>query len=721
MIYDRVRVLDATHDLAGAYAAKLLTDLGADVVAADGRWSDRPELSTYLRTSQRIAVEDVDAWWTGADIVLGGLDVIGESRPGPLVRVALSSFGGGGPDSGLELPEPVLQARSGCLSTHGHLTRPPLTVAGELGEYVTGAFAALGAATAWYRASRTGTPETVDVSKLEAMQLTLGSVPTLMARFPGGRMANFRFVMIPGNEPCADGNYVGITTVTIPQWLALLEAIGREDLCDDDELVTFLGRFMRAAEVHEVLHEFTMRHTAAEVVEVCAAARVPAAIVGNGELLPTFEQPQARGVFVTQPGEAWIRPRAPFRFSAVADRALQAPVDAGAAGPWSARPAARASRAGVGERPFAGLRVVDFTAFWSGPFSTAWLSSMGADVVKIESVQRPDGLRFNGMVRPKDEPHAHEMSALWHSTNLGKRGITLDLGHPDGLALAKRLIETADVVTENFTPPVMEGFGLGYDEVRAINPSLVMLRLPAFGLEGPWRDRGGFAQTMEQITGMAWRTGYDDGPPIIPGGVVDPMVGAHTALALVAALDHRDRTGEGQLVEMPMVEVAAAVTAEQVIDFSANGVVHGRRGAHGVYRCEGKDAWVAVDEGSDPMSTEDRTEWCTSRTPEVAVAELLAGGVAAAAVVPAFAALDDPQLQARGFFQRLDHPDVGEQDYPGWPMRMSAGPAVAWRGPAPTLGQHTDAVLAEMGVSDAELDRLRAEHVIGTEPLDRGR
>jgi crotonobetainyl-CoA:carnitine CoA-transferase CaiB-like acyl-CoA transferase len=336
-------------------------------------------------------------------------------------------------------------------------------------------------------------------------------------------------------------------------------------------------------------------------------------------------------------------------------------------------------------------------------------------------VQRPDGLRFNGMVRPKDEPRAYEMSALWHSTNLGKRGITLDLGQPDGVALAKRLIETADVVTENFTPKVMESFGLSYPEVRSINPSVVMLRLPAFGLEGPWRERGGFAQTMEQITGMAWRTGYEDGPPIIPGGVVDPMVGTHTALALVAALEHRDRTGEGQLVEMAMMEVAAAVTAEQVIDFSAHGVLHDRRGAHGVYRCEGKDAWVALDDTSDPLASEKRAEWCASRTPEVATTELMASGVAAAPVVPAFAVLDDPQLQARGFFQRLDHADVGEQDYPGWPMRMSAGPAVPWRGPAPMLGQHTGEVLRELGVSDAELDRLRAVHVIGTEPLDRGR
>jgi crotonobetainyl-CoA:carnitine CoA-transferase CaiB-like acyl-CoA transferase len=726
MIYDGLRVLDATHDLAGAYGSKLLTDLGADVVAVDDLPAVRRELFTYLRTSQAVgAGDDVDR--TVFDVVLGGLEALDDATAGPLVRVAITAFGGGGPDSGVDLPEPVLQARSGCLATHGHMTAPPLTVAGDLGEYVTGAFAALGAATAWYRASRTGVPETVDVSKLEAMHVTLSTVPTLMARFPGGRMANFRFVMIPGNEPCGDGNYVGITTVTIPQWLALLKAIGREDLCADDELITFLGRFMRADEVHAALHAFTLAHTAEEVVEACTAARVPAALVGNGALLPEFAQPKARGTFVTQPGESWFRPRAPFRFSAVPDRDLRPPTSAATTdfrATQGARPAEiaqKSERGEVGERPFAGLRVVDFTAFWSGPYSTAWLCSMGADVIKVESVQRPDGLRFSATVRPKDEPRFYEMSALWHATNLGKRGITLDLGDPRGLALAKRLIATADVVTENFTPAVLEGFGLSYDEVRALNPGVVMLRLPAFGLEGPWRARGGFAQTMEQITGMAWQTGYDDGPPIIPGGVVDPMVGTHTALALVAALEHRARTGEGQLVEIPMIEVAAAVTAEQVIDASMGRPDPGRRGAHGVYRCAGDDRWIAVDEASDPMDTAARTDWCATRTAEDAAAELVASGIPAAAVVPAYEVLDDPQLAARRFFQAIDHPDVGRQDYPGWPMRLSAGPDVAWRGPAPTLGRDTDAVLREIGVTHEELDTLRAGHVIGTEPLDRGR
>ena len=163
------------------------------------------------------------------------------------MTVSITPVGHGGPDDGLALTDEVLQARSGSLAGHGHAHRPPLVVGGRLGEYVTGAYAALGAATAWRRASRTGTPEVVDVSMLEALQLTFMTTPTLMARFPGGRIGSLRWVMIPGNEPTGDGRYVGITTVTEQQWKSLARVIGRDDMAEDDELGTMIGRFRRAA------------------------------------------------------------------------------------------------------------------------------------------------------------------------------------------------------------------------------------------------------------------------------------------------------------------------------------------------------------------------------------------------------------------------------------------------------------------------------------------
>ncbi len=726
MIYDGLRVVDCTTGIAGAYCAKLLTDLGADVVVVESedghplRAEPHGALFAYLRTSQRSVFPSAAApWLAAADIVLVGEPGRAPSGSTPLVTVAITPLGHGGPDDGADLPEEVLQARSGSLAGHGHAHLPPLTVGGRLGEYIAGAFAALGAVTAWWRASRTGVPETVDVSMLEAIQMTFLTHPTLMARFPGGRAIAFRWVMIPGNEPTGDDRYVGITTVTAQQWRDLLRAIGRDDLGDDEQLTTMLGRFQRGDEVNGIVRGWTGGLTADDVIAACVAHRVPATVVGNGAELPRFDHLVERGVFVQQPGETWIRPRAPFRFHGVADRPLTpAPALGDSTGTrWEAGTRPSSDPAAVGARPLAGVTVLDFTAFWAGPFATAWLAAMGADVIKVEAAQRPDGIRFSAMVRPRDDPQFYEKSALFHASNLGKRGITLDLGHPDGLALAKRLVERSDVVIENFTPRVLEQFGLAEDVVRALRPDVVMVRMPAFGLTGPWRDRPGFAQTMEQLTGMAWVTGYEGGPPIIPGGPVDPMVGTHAALAVVAALEHRARTGEGQLVEVPLVEVATAVTAEQVIRFSIDGTLLGRRGEGGVYRCAGEDEWVAVDRARDPLDTGARAQWCATRSPADAATALRAQGVPAAAMVPGWTTLDDPQMRARGFFEAVEHPLVGEHEYPTWPLRMSAGPSRYWTGPAPTLGQHTEEVLRELGLDENELAHLRAEQVIATTPL----
>jgi crotonobetainyl-CoA:carnitine CoA-transferase CaiB-like acyl-CoA transferase len=265
---------------------------------------------------------------------------------------------------------------------------------------------------------------------------------------------------------------------------------------------------------------------------------------------------------------------------------------------------------------------------------------------------------------------------------------------------------------------VMEEWGLDYDALRAVRPDVIMLRLPAFGLTGPWRDRPGFAQTMEQLSGMAWSTGYTDGPPIIAGGIVDPMVGTHVALAIVAALEHRAATGEGQLVEMPMVDVAVATTADQVLRYQLTGEVGGRRGEGGVYRCAGDDEWISVAREHDPLDADARAAGCATRTKEDAQRELLAAGIPALAAIPSFAAVDDPQLRARGFFERLTHAVVGEQDFPTWPVRFSAGPTRYTRRPAPLLGEHNEAVLGgELGLSPEELDRLRKDGIIGERAL----
>jgi crotonobetainyl-CoA:carnitine CoA-transferase CaiB-like acyl-CoA transferase len=725
MIYDGLRVLDRSGTLAGAYAAKLLTDLGADTVCVE----ERDEIGAldvvaraqrdYLRTSQHsVEPDDADDLTRHADVVIAATPMAAD---GPLVTVTISPFGYGGPDDDLNaLPftDEVLQARSGALMGHGYMTMTPLTVAGRIGEYVGGAFGALGAMTAWRRASRLGRAEHVDVSVLEAMQLTMLTYPTLYATFPGGGPRSYRFVMIPGNEPCADGNYVGLTANTVANWKAILRAADRDDLLTRDDLDTTMGRLMHADESNEILESWTRAHTAAEIEAMCESHRVPVAIVGNGRTLLEFEHLRAREVYVDQPGGSWRRPRAPFRFHGVTARDMTAAPEPGAAPPsWTAPARERPNGTVDSERPLAGVRVLDFTAFWAGPFATAWLAAMGAHVIKVESIQRPDGMRHAGSTI-HGQANELEASPVFAASNVDKSGITLDCSRPEGVELAKRLAATCDIVVENFTPRVMEEWGLDYDTLRAVRADVIMVRLPAFGLTGPWRDRPGFAQTMEQLSGMAWSTGYDDGPPIIAGGVVDPMVGAHVALAIVAALEHRAATGEGQLVEMPMVDVAVATTADQVIRYQLTGDVGGRRGAGGVYRAAGDDEWIAVARDHDSLDADARATWCATRTKDDAQRELLARGIPALAAIPGHATLDDPQLRARGFFERLTHAVVGEQDFPTWPVRFSAGPRRFSRHAAPLIGEHNDAVLGgELGLSRDELDRLRKDDIIGEQAL----
>ena len=244
------------------------------------------------------------------------------------------------------------------------------------------------------------------------------------------------------------------------------------------------------------------------------------------------------------------------------------------------------------DAPLTGVRVVDFTAFWAGPAATHLLATLGADVVKIESPARPDGMRF-ATTRPPSDPEWVEYSPTFHAANPGKRSVAIDFSTAEGRELVLRLVERADVVIENFTPRVMPNVGLDYDTLAARRPGLVMVRMPAFGLDGPWRDHSGFAQTSEQVSGIAWLTGTPAIEPIVRS-TVDPIAGIHGALAVVAALAHRRRTGNGLLVELPMAEVALNVAAEPIVTWSAYGTLlerQGARGPHGapqnVYACRG--------------------------------------------------------------------------------------------------------------------------------------
>ena len=337
--------------------------------------------------------------------------------------------------------------------------------------------------------------------------------------------------------------------------------------------------------------------------------------------------------------------------------------------------------------------------------------------------------------------------------NTNKRGITLNLTDPKGVELCKRLIATSDVFVENFSPRVVENFGLDWEAVQKLNPRTSLIRMPAFGLSGPWRDNVGFAQTMEQISGLAWMTGHADDQPRIQRGPCDPLAGMHAAYAALVALAEREKTGTGHFMECTMVEGALNAAAEISIEYSAYGVElerDGNRGPEGapqnIYACPGDEQWLALcvmndaqwdalkeelghpDWANDAelathggrlrkhaVIDEKLASWAATQTLSVAVEKLLARGIPAAPVVDGSNASQHEHLKARGFFEEIEHPIVGAHPIPGAPFRYET--VDRWnRTPTPTMGQHNREVLAELGLSEAELNQLEADEVIGYRP-----
>ncbi len=748
-------VVDLTEGIAGAYATKLLADAGADVTLvepADGhplrRWSasgsptgDAGPLFRFLSAGKSSLLAPASDAVAVADLVVTGAEVPEGVRDDAVV-VSITPYGTTGPWAGRPATDFVIQAESGSIAFRGRRDQPPVAAGGRLGEWVTGAYAAVAAL---------GAPpgERVDVSELETMTLAgslfLDLMWSLVGLEPSGPA---RSLELPSIEPTRDG-WVGFNTNTRQQFDDFLILIERPDLLGVEEWVSVQARVARMAEWNPIVHAWTTQHTTAEIVERAAALRIPVAPVVSGAGVGEIDHFVERGVFVDDATGTFRHPRSPYALDGVrADTTRPAP-DLGSTSPqssfwWQPRVVGDTGLPPERElgRPLEGVRVIDATAWWAGPEAGRLLALLGADVVHLETTRRPDGMRLAGGLFA-DKPRWWERSAISLSANAGKRGITLDLTQDDGRELLDRLLADADVLLENFSPRVAERFALTPERLHALNPGLVYVRMPAFGLDGPWRDRVGFAQTMEQVTGMAWITGHPDDQPRIPRGPCDPLAGAHAAFAVLVALEERRRTGTGAFVESTMVEAAMNVAAEQVIEWTANGVELQRQGnrapgfaPQGLYPCRGDEQWLAVSVATDEQwkalvdvagLTADRddhdavdgelTAWAADREVDDAVDELLAAGIPAGAARDPRTISTHPQLQARGFFEELDHEVVGRHRFVGLPFRFASVDRWLTR-PAPTLGEHDGEVLGgELGLDDDELARLAAAGVIGTTPV----
>jgi crotonobetainyl-CoA:carnitine CoA-transferase CaiB-like acyl-CoA transferase len=782
-----LKVLELGEMVAAPYCAKLLGDLGADVIkverpdggdparrrgpAIDGELDpERSGAFLYSNTSKRSVRLDLateagrhgfEELAASADILIEdrapgvlealglGYDALARRNPG-LIVTSLTPFGQTGPNA---------QHRSQHLNLYhagGHASpfalvgaggRAPSRAGGYLGEYDAGLTAALGTLGAVYGRARTGRGEHIDCSKQEAMMC--------LERVTIGRFANepnpFDRSRGPGGLSEAKDGWVMLTTLEKHQWEGLVRAMGNPAWAQADWCQTPEDRIQHFDEIAARKTEWTATLTREEIYHAAQAEGTPAAPVRSVAEVLAWQQPKARGFFreVEHPRAGALSvPGAPYRFSKTPWVGTRAPQlgehDAGISWKEESAPSATPATAGASDsRPLAGIRIADFTWAWAGPQGSLLLGMLGAEVIKIESRARLDHSRVHSLTAGSLQGGIDD-SPVFNDLNLGKRSVTLNLRTEGGRELVKQLVAQSDVVLQNMRPGVLDKLGLGYEDLCRVRPDLVMLSSSAVGSTGPEGRYAGYAPTFACLSGIASISGHPDEPPIALSGSVDLRVGTASALAVMAALLHRQRTGEGQNIDLSSTEVMTAMMGHAFLDHQLSGVVPERMGnrdeimaPHGCYACRDEGEWgtwvtlaVANDEewaslrsvlkdsvldGADYSTAagrkrnEDRLDerlelWTRERSADEIVETLQAAGIAAAALHNGASLSRDAHVQAREVFVPVTHSSLGELRVvrPPWRMR---GAQVSE--PAPLLGQHNDYVLREiLGLEPDEIERL---------------
>ena len=400
----------------------------------------------------------------------------------------------------------------------------------------------------------------------------------------------------------------------------------------------------------------------------------------------------------------------------------------------------------MGPLPFEGIRIADFGWIFAIPHATAWLGSLGAEVIRVESTTAPDLVRF---LSGTDGTPGINRSGVFNSINFSRKSLALNLLNPKAREVAHRLVKVSDIATENYTVGNMKKFGLAYEDLRALKPDIIMLSGTPLGQTGPYANTVGFGPTTQAFAGMCHLTGYpNDFPCGIGGTWPDFAVGTAMVFFLLAALHHRDRTGEGQYLDLSMAETVTAMLPEAMMDYFLNWRDDGPIGnrdesmaPHGVFPAKGDDQWIAIAIASDndfaalcealgasTLANDPRFSGLALRLASVGELEReiasrtrlfdrdelvrkLRERNLAAGPVYALDLMKDPAFLKSGMLVELDHPESGKRIVPGLPVGFSAMEP-DYR-PAPAIGQDSDAVLEHLlGYGKDEIARLREEKVV---------
>ena len=727
-------VIEIADDTAARYCGRLFAAFGARVeriaspvgepvpksIAAFRAWLDHGKTTA---ASFEAACEALPG---APDVVIVGDTPQAVRRADTLIataglgslRLGMTWFGMTGPYADWLGDDALIQSLAGIVSGFGPVEGPPVIPQGRAPQIIAGATLFIaGLATLWGR-RRGRKDHVVDVDVLEAALCFTEVGPPGFER-SGGVSRRSPINRFAANHPmsvyrAADG-WIGVTALTPAQWTALCRLVGQPGWADDPRFLTSVDRVARADEIDETLREAFATRSADWWVIEGQKARIPMAPVPRPSELLAAPHWRQRGAFAPFTGDPnLLGPRLPFRMAFDGQR--------------------RAVPEAPGDAPLSGLRVIDFSMGWAGPLCTRTLADLGADVIKIESLTHYDWWR--GWEPPgASDPPEYELKTVFNVMNRGKRGVTLDLTKPDGLARAKRLVAGADMVIENYAPGVMDKLGLGYAALQAVRPGLVMVSMGAFGAEGPWSFFRAYGATVEQASGMPHVNGHAHWPPSLQHGAYgDPVAGIYGAVAALAALNGRDRLG-GAWVDLAQVECLFQLGAEAIIAAQIDGDAPrlGSRSPYAAPRCvvptadpdeslsvvattetQWRDLCRVIgheDWATDPSlaSVERRNErgdeieaalanWGEGREPEAAAGILQAAGVPAAPVVPSHRLASHVHLAAQGAWTSIERRHVGRHLMAAPPYRVGGIRPIVVR-PAPLLGEHSAEVLEEIGAA----------------------
>ncbi len=701
-----------------------------------------------------------------------GFEALREASP-RIVYVAMTPFGQDGPYAHHLATDLTLAAMGGMMALIGDADRRPVRITVPQTWYHAAAESAVAALVAHARQLQSGAAEFVDVS-VQAAVFWTGLNAMIAHAIQGkniernGTLLQLSTLTTPLVYPCADGEIVLIaTTPTLNRVIPWMLADGTvtEEWVAAEDWRTYEVRMLTGADlalpleaVRERIRAFCIKYRKAELFERGIAGGATLAPVNTVADVLALDHLERRDYWQRYelPGGRVLRAPGPFVRLSSTPVAFSRPAPAPgehssevleSLGAAMEPPTAHSPRVGL---PFAGVKIADFSWIGVGPITAKYLADHGATTVHVETESPVDRLRVVGPF--KDNIPGPNRCQFFGSFNTSKLSLAINLKRPEGLEVAKRLIAWADICLDSFTAGTMEQFGLGYDVVREINPGLIMASTCLMGQTGPAAALAGYGYHAAAISGFYEVTGWDDRPPGGPfNAYTDTIAPRFLAATLMAALDHRRRTGDGQRIDQAQMESSLYYLAPELLDQQVSGRSPRRNGncdaqaaPHDVYPCAGDDQWCAIAVETDAQWRALRQvlgepEWAVSpeldsvagrrarrdfiddklaeltvrHTPRELMQRLQAAGVPAGMVQRSSDHLADPQLLHRRFFRPLEHAEMGEVPYEGHQFRIAGydnGPLA----PAPCLGEHSIQVLQEiLGYGDDDLARIAASGALG--------